>query len=73
MSELFSNEEKPNKLRGKRVELGFSQAEVAVQLHVCRYTYQKIERGKIPDLYLAIRIASLFKTTIEDLFPELFK
>jgi len=58
-----------NDLRERRAERGWSQAELAAQLHVSRQTVNAIETGKYdPSLELAFKIARLFKTRIEAVF-----
>jgi putative transcriptional regulator len=61
-----------NSLSLLRVEVGWSQADLAEQLGVSRQTVNALERGKWdPSLPLAFRIARLFDRTIEDIFhPE---
>ncbi len=58
-----------NKLRDKRKELDWSQADLAEQLDVSRQTINAIETGKYdPSLPLAFKIAAVFGAKIEDLF-----
>ena len=61
-----------NKLRVLRAEQNWSQAELASRLDVSRQTINAIENGKYdPSLPLAFKMASLFKTQIEEIFePE---
>lgn len=52
-----------------RQKFGYSQERLADELGVSRQTIISIERGRYnPSLPLAIRIARLFRTTVEDVF-----
>jgi putative transcriptional regulator len=56
-------------LRELRAQANLSQAELADQLGVSRQTVNAIETQRYdPSLELAIRIARLFKTTVEEVF-----
>jgi putative transcriptional regulator len=56
-------------LRELRTQANLSQAELADQLGVSRQTVNAIETQRYdPSLELAIRIARLFKTTVEEVF-----
>lgn len=58
-----------NRLRDMRAERDWSQAALAERLDVSRQTVNAIETGRYdPSLPLAFRIASLFETTIENIF-----
>ncbi|MGA8104943.1 MAG: helix-turn-helix transcriptional regulator [Candidatus Acidiferrales bacterium] len=58
-----------NRLRVLRAERGWSQAELAANLHVSRQTVNAIETGKYdPSLPLAFDIARLFQQPIEAIF-----
>ncbi len=61
-----------NRLKLLRTERGWSQAELAVRLHVSRQTVNSIETGKYdPSLPLAFEISRLFRLPIERIFtPE---
>ena len=61
-----------NQLRVLRAERGWSQAELAEQLHVSRQTVNAIEQEKYdPSLPLAFKAARLFGRPIETIFePE---
>ncbi len=59
-----------NKLRELRFYNGeLTQQEVADKLEVSRQTVHSIEKGKFnPSVKLALKIAELFKTKVEDIF-----
>ena len=58
-----------NRLRELREREGLSQGELALRLEVSRQTVNALETGKYdPSLPLALRIARLFGTRIEDVF-----
>ena len=58
-----------NKLRVLRAEHDWSQAKLAVLLHVSRQTINAIENGKYdPSLTLAFKMAKLFEMPIEQIF-----
>ena len=58
-----------NSLRDKRKDIGWSQADLAKQLHVSRQTVNAIETGKYdPSLPLAFKIAAVFGVKIDELF-----
>lgn len=58
-----------NDLRERRATRDWSQGDLAERLGVSRQTVNAIETGKYdPSLELAMRIASLFKVRIEDVF-----
>ena len=58
-----------NKLKVRRAERDWSQAELADQLSVSRQTVNALETGTYdPSLPLAFKIAMLFDTRIEDVF-----
>lgn len=61
-----------NRLRELRGEHEWSQADLADKLDVSRQTINAIETGKYdPSLPLAFKLATLFKTRIEEVFfPE---
>lgn len=57
------------KLREFRTAQGWSQAELAARLEVSRQTVNAIETGRYePSLSLALRIAALFRTPVEQMF-----
>jgi putative transcriptional regulator len=58
-----------NVVRERRVDAGWSQAELAERLGVSRLTIISIEKERFdPSLPLAFRLAEIFETTIEALF-----
>lgn len=58
-----------NTVRDRREKAGLSQAELGQRLGVSRQTVSSIEHGRYdPSLPLAIRIAVLFNTTVEEVF-----
>lgn len=58
-----------NRLKECRAVNGWSQAHLADLLGVSRQTVNALEKGRYdPSLPLAFRLASVFATTIEDLF-----
>ena len=58
-----------NRLKFLRLELGWSQLELAASLGVSRQTVHAIESSKYdPSLPLAFKIAALFESTIEEIF-----
>lgn len=58
-----------NKIKQLRVERGLTQEEVAAAAHVSRQTIIAIEKGNyVPSLLLAMELAKLFKTPVEQLF-----
>lgn len=61
-----------NDLAARRLERGWTQADLASALGVSRQTVISIERGRFdPSLPLAFLIAQAFGCTIEDIFtPE---
>ena len=58
-----------NCIRERRRELGISQEELAKRCGVSRQTVNAIENNKYdPTLGLAMRLARLLKTPVEDIF-----
>ena len=58
-----------NGIKELRKKLGLRQEDVANQLNVTRQTIIAIENNKYnPSLELAMKIARLLNTTVEDLF-----
>lgn len=58
-----------NKIRMQRKKLGLRQEDVARETGVTRQTINAIENGKYnPSLVLAIKLARLLKTPVEELF-----
>ena len=57
------------KIRDYRESRGMKQAELAEQVDVRRETIVNLEKGKYnPSLKLAMDIAKVFETTVEELF-----
>lgn len=58
-----------NTIKTRRTEMRWSQAELGEHLGVSRQTVIAIENGKYdPSLPLAFKLASVFETSIEELF-----
>lgn len=58
-----------NKIRQLRKNLGYRQEDLATILGVTRQTINAIENEKYnPTLELAMKLARLLETTVEDLF-----
>lgn len=58
-----------NRLKVLRAERDWSQADLAERVDVSRQAVNAIETGKHdPSLPVAIRIARLFETTVEEVF-----
>ena len=58
-----------NNLAERRLERGWTQADLATVLGVSRQTVISIERGRFdPSLPLAFQIAQVFSCRIEDVF-----
>ncbi|MBW2972682.1 helix-turn-helix transcriptional regulator [Candidatus Woesearchaeota archaeon] len=58
-----------NRLKEFREKAGLSQEKLAEQVSVTRQTIISIEGGRyVPSLELALKLASLFKCKVEDLF-----
>jgi putative transcriptional regulator len=58
-----------NNVRELRAKMGWSQADLADQLHVSRQTINAIETEKYdPSLPLAFKIADIFNMRIEEIF-----
>ena len=58
-----------NNLAERRLERGWTQADLATALGVSRQTVISIERGRFdPSLPLAFQIAQTFSCRIEDVF-----
>ena len=57
------------KIRALRLERGMDQAELARLVGVRRETIGRLEKGQYnPSLKLAMDIAQVFHTTVEDIF-----
>ena len=62
-------EEIGRRLARRRMNLGYTQADLAEQLEVSRQTVNAIETGRYdPSLPLAFRIAKVFSQPIEAIF-----
>ncbi|MFA9555780.1 helix-turn-helix transcriptional regulator [Evansella sp. AB-rgal1] len=58
-----------NRMKQLRQEKGISQEQIAVKLGVSRQTIISIEKGRYnPSLPLAMQIARLFGTIVEEVF-----
>jgi putative transcriptional regulator len=58
-----------NRLKEKRQQAGISQEKLAAITGVTRQTIISIETGRyVPSLELALKLASYFKCSVEDLF-----
>lgn len=58
-----------NRIRELRTEMGLRQEDLANQLNVTRQTIIAVENDKYnPSLELAMKLARLFDTTVEELF-----
>ena len=58
-----------NKIKIFRKNLNFTQEELAKKLHITRQTINAIENNKYnPTLELAMKLARILNTTIEELF-----
>jgi putative transcriptional regulator len=58
-----------NNIRVQRAILNITQAELAERVGVSRQTINTIETGKyIPSTVLAMKLAKVFKATVEEVF-----
>jgi putative transcriptional regulator len=58
-----------NNIRIQRAILNITQAELAERIGVSRQTINTIEAGKyIPSTVLAMKLAKVFKATVEEVF-----
>lgn len=58
-----------NLVKVERARLDLTQAELAERLQVSRQTIHAIEKNKFnPSVVLAIKMAKLFKLSVEELF-----
>ncbi|MGB3145368.1 MAG: helix-turn-helix transcriptional regulator [Maribacter sp.] len=58
-----------NLVKVERARLDLTQAELAEKLEVSRQTIHAIEKNKFnPSVILAIKMAQLFKLSVEELF-----
>lgn len=59
-----------NKIAEKRKACHLTQSQVAKAVNIGERLYQSYEYGKvIPSVLVAIQIAKVLKTTVEELFP----
>lgn len=64
--------EKLYHLKEYRGRLGITQAEMGLKAGVARSTISRIEQGTYtPSVTLAIRLADICQTSVEDIFPRL--
>jgi putative transcriptional regulator len=60
-----------NRVRELRQSVSLSQGELAARLNVSRQTINSIEVGRyMPSLPLALSLARLFKTSVEEVFDD---
>lgn len=58
-----------NNIRGLRKKLAFRQEDIAITLGVTRQTINAVENEKYsPTLELAMKLAKLLNTTVDELF-----
>ncbi|MFC3197641.1 helix-turn-helix transcriptional regulator [Parapedobacter sp. GCM10030251] len=58
-----------NTIKVERAKLNITQAELADRVNVSRQTINSIEIGKfVPSTVLALKIANVFDTTVDDIF-----
>lgn len=58
-----------NRIKVQRAELNITQAELATRAGVSRQTINAMELGKyVPSTALALKLASIFGTSVEDIF-----
>jgi putative transcriptional regulator len=58
-----------NNIRVQRAILNITQAELAEKISVSRQTINSIEAGKyVPSTVLAMKLAKIFKATVEEVF-----
>lgn len=58
-----------NTIKVERAKKNWTQAELAEKISVSRQTINAIEAGKfVPSTVLALKMASVFGATIEDIF-----
>ena len=60
----------PNRVRAGRLAHGFTQEELARRAGVSRGLVSLIENGRtVPSVYVAVALARVLRTAVEDLFP----
>ena len=58
-----------NRIKVERAELNITQAELALRAGVSRQTINAMELGKyVPSTVLALKLASIFGTSVENIF-----
>jgi putative transcriptional regulator len=58
-----------NSLKVERAKKNYTQADLAEKVNVSRQTINSIEIGKyVPSTLLALKIARVFETTVNDIF-----
>ena len=58
-------------LKRLRISHGYTQSELAEMVNVNQSTYCQYESsGKIPNMYVAIKLARILGTTVEDMIKE---
>ncbi len=63
------NERLENRLKDRRTELGFTQAELAERVGVSRKTVNTVENGVfVPSTILALKLARALNVSVEELF-----
>ena len=59
------------RLKNRRIELGYTQREIAKKLGIPYQVYQRYENGKvIPNAIMTCKIAKALQTTAEELYGE---
>lgn len=59
------------KLKGMRIEKGFSTIEVAEKLDISESTYRRFESDKsFPDIFTLDKIAKMYDKSFTDILPE---
>ena len=58
-----------NSIKVERAKNNMTQAELAKRIQVSRQTINAMELGKyVPSTLLALRLASIFETTVDEIF-----
>jgi putative transcriptional regulator len=58
-----------NSIKVERAKKNMTQAELAKRIQVSRQTISAMELGKyVPSTLLALRLASIFETTVDEIF-----
>lgn len=67
----MAEEKHPNRVREVRALHGITQGTLAERVGVSRQSINYIEQGTFaPSVYLALKIATVLGTTVEELFGE---